>query len=70
MFQSCRIGNAQSSFEEARDNSDAVITALQTIEPIDDVEMLMSQMHDLSFMLESNLSIPSKSDGHSGSPHD
>lgn len=26
----------------------------------DDVEMLMSQMHDLSFMLESNLSFPSK----------
>jgi hypothetical protein len=24
----------------------------------DDVEMLMSQMHDLSFMLESNLSFP------------
>lgn len=26
----------------------------------DDVEMLMSQMHDLSFMLESDLSFPSK----------
>ena len=26
----------------------------------DDVEILMSQMHDLSFMLESNLSIPPK----------
>lgn len=26
----------------------------------DDVEMLMSQMHDLSFMLESNLSFPPK----------
>jgi len=26
----------------------------------DDVEMLMSQMHDLSFMLENNLSIPPK----------
>lgn len=27
-----------------------------------DVEMLLSQMHDLSFMLESNLSIPPKED--------
>lgn len=26
----------------------------------DDVEMLMSQMHDLSFMLENNLSFPPK----------
>jgi len=26
----------------------------------DDVEMLMAQMHDLSFMLESNLSFPPK----------
>ncbi|XVE78440.1 hypothetical protein DITRI_Ditri13aG0145200 [Diplodiscus trichospermus] len=29
----------------------------------DDVEILMSQMHDLSFILESNISIPSKADG-------
>ena len=28
--------------------------------PKDDVEMLISQMHDLSFMLESNLSVPPK----------
>lgn len=28
----------------------------------DNVEMLISQMHDLSFMLESNLSIPQKQD--------
>lgn len=27
-----------------------------------DVEMLMSKMHDLSFMLASNLSVPSKQD--------
>ncbi|XP_004287962.1 PREDICTED: uncharacterized protein LOC101297479 isoform X1 [Fragaria vesca subsp. vesca] len=31
----------------------------------DDVEKIMSQMHDLSFMLESNLSIPPKRDVHS-----
>ncbi|XVF20997.1 hypothetical protein REPUB_Repub12eG0052800 [Reevesia pubescens] len=29
----------------------------------DDIEILMSQMHDLSFMLESSLSIPPKVDG-------
>lgn len=28
----------------------------------DDIEILMSQMHDLSFMLERNLSIPPKVD--------
>ncbi|KAK6918838.1 hypothetical protein RJ641_017260 [Dillenia turbinata] len=32
---------------------------------VDDVEKFMSQMHDLSFMLESNLSIRSKQDGNS-----
>ncbi|KAH6764694.1 hypothetical protein C2S51_015943 [Perilla frutescens var. frutescens] len=30
----------------------------------DDVKMLISQMHDLSFMLETDLSIPSSSDDH------
>lgn len=30
-----------------------------------DVEQLISKMHDLSFMLENKLSLPSKSDGHS-----
>ncbi|KAA8524720.1 hypothetical protein F0562_011143 [Nyssa sinensis] len=34
-----------------------------TTESKDDAELLFSQMHDLSFMLQSNLSVPSKSDG-------
>ncbi|KAK7362085.1 hypothetical protein VNO77_04185 [Canavalia gladiata] len=41
-----------------RGNSGDVSTA--EVGSKDDVEMLMSQMHDLSFMLESNLSIPPK----------
>lgn len=36
----------------------------------DDVTMLISQMHDLSFMLKSDLSIPSKSDSHNASHQD
>ncbi|QCD82689.1 hypothetical protein DEO72_LG2g3029 [Vigna unguiculata] len=40
-----------------RENPGDVSTAVGSK---DDVEMLMSQMHDLSFMLESSLSIPRK----------
>lgn len=40
-----------------RENPGDVSTAVGSK---DDVEMLMSQMHDLSFMLENNLSIPPK----------
>ncbi|KAL7142282.1 hypothetical protein ABFS83_08G113700 [Erythranthe nasuta] len=36
----------------------------------DEVMMLISQMHDLSFMLDTNLSIPTGSDGHSSSAKD
>ncbi|KAI3465628.1 hypothetical protein Pfo_022291 [Paulownia fortunei] len=36
----------------------------------DDVKMLISQMHDLSFMLETNLCIPSSSDALNSSPKD
>lgn len=36
----------------------------------DEVEMLMSQMHDLSFMLESNLSVPQKIEPFSSSSKD
>ncbi|KAJ8758676.1 hypothetical protein K2173_000397 [Erythroxylum novogranatense] len=36
----------------------------QTISKDDDVDMLMSQMHDLSFMLENNLSVPKKEKSH------
>ncbi|PWA84753.1 hypothetical protein CTI12_AA131780 [Artemisia annua] len=39
-----------------------------TTSPNNDVQMLLSQMHDLSFMLKSELSIPSKPDD-SGSSH-
>lgn len=35
-----------------------------------DVEMIMSQMHDLSFMLESNLSVPQKTGPFSPFPKD
>ncbi|KAK0589713.1 hypothetical protein LWI29_017696 [Acer saccharum] len=43
----------------AKDNDVPTATARSTT---DNVEMLISQMHDLSFMLESNLSIPEKQD--------
>ncbi|KAJ1378599.1 putative dentin sialophosphoprotein [Sesbania bispinosa] len=43
---------------DTRGNSRDVTTA--EVGSKDDVEMLMSQMHDLSFMLQSNLSIPPK----------
>lgn len=33
-----------------------------TTSPENEVQMLLSQMHDLSFMLKSELSIPSKTD--------
>uniref|UniRef100_A0A6N2N0T3 Uncharacterized protein n=1 Tax=Salix viminalis TaxID=40686 RepID=A0A6N2N0T3_SALVM len=36
----------------------------------DEAEMLMSQMHDLSFMLESNLSVPQKIESFSSSSKD
>lgn len=39
-----------------------------TTSPKNDVQMLLSQMHDLSFMLKSELSIPSKPDNN-GSSH-
>ena len=43
--------------DSTRGNSGDVSTAIGSK---DGVEMLMSQMHDLSFMLENNLSIPQK----------
>jgi hypothetical protein len=36
------------------------VSGTRTTQNADDVERLMSQMKDLSFMLESNLSIPHK----------
>ncbi|OMO84821.1 hypothetical protein COLO4_21830 [Corchorus olitorius] len=52
------IGGSNAEVTQARDFS-SVTTGSKT----DDLEILMSQMHDLSFMLESNLSIPAKVDG-------
>lgn len=36
------------------------VSSTSTRTNVDDVETIMSQMHDLSFMLEGNLSIPQK----------
>ncbi|KAM5580589.1 hypothetical protein ABKV19_010039 [Rosa sericea] len=47
----------------AKDGGD--IFSAKTGSKSEDVEKIMSQMHDLSFMLESNLSIPLKRDVHS-----
>ncbi|CAJ1939958.1 unnamed protein product [Sphenostylis stenocarpa] len=49
--------NRVAEVDTTRGNSGDVPTAVGSK---DDVEMLMSQMHDLSFMLENNLSIPPK----------
>lgn len=54
--------------EYAEKNID-VSNAKTMLEP-DDVETLMSQMHDLSFMLDSNLSILPKQDGLNSSSQD
>ncbi|XP_015881178.3 uncharacterized protein LOC107417123 [Ziziphus jujuba] len=58
-------GRNSESVEESGDVSGA-----KTMSKPDDVEMLMSQMHDLSFMLDSNLSVPSKQDGLNSSSQD
>ncbi|KAL8238160.1 hypothetical protein R6Q59_019241 [Mikania micrantha] len=44
------------------------ITPNVTTSPNDDVQLLLSQMHDLSFMLKNELSVPSKPDD-SGTSH-
>ncbi|XP_058761716.1 uncharacterized protein LOC131635121 [Vicia villosa] len=49
-----RVADADTMRQNPRDVSSAGVGSK------DDVEMLMSQMHDLSFMLESDLSFPSK----------
>ncbi|XP_057953676.1 uncharacterized protein LOC131147986 [Malania oleifera] len=53
------MGNA----EVAVEGVDAFDATTQS--KTDDIEVLMSQMHDLSFMLESSLSVPTKPDGFS-----
>ncbi|KAG5252046.1 dentin sialophospho protein [Salix suchowensis] len=49
-------------------SSEANVTQTETY--ADEAEMLMSQMHDLSFMLESNLSVPQKIESFSSSSKD
>ncbi|XP_050208066.1 uncharacterized protein LOC126657427 [Mercurialis annua] len=50
-------GGSSEEFGESRDFCDG-----NTKSKASNVEALMSQMHDLSFMLESNLSVPQKND--------
>lgn len=57
---------AGESSEQPEKNADVSIETHRK----DDAEMLMSQMHELSFMLESSLSVPSKPDGLSSFLHD
>lgn len=47
-----------------------VVSSARTMPSSNDVESLLSQMKDLSFMLESNLAIPQKRDGFNSSSHD
>ena len=59
-----RVIDTKSDLGEGSAEPDAIgdvrIASTQTKE---DVEMLLSQMHDLSFMLEDKLSVPPKSEG-------
>ncbi|KAM7492358.1 hypothetical protein LguiA_035279 [Lonicera macranthoides] len=52
------------------ENTDVVDDSNTSSQQKDDVEILMSQMHDLSFMLESNLSVPPKLDALGSFSHD
>ncbi|KAF5758821.1 hypothetical protein HanRHA438_Chr16g0746271 [Helianthus annuus] len=56
-----RIANTEAGNNAEGLNKDE-ITSTATTSPKDDVQMLMSQMHDLSFMLKNELSVPSKPD--------
>lgn len=65
----CRSSDVRSPSHEpgeAANNGDAFESSAKD----DDVKMLLSQMHDLSFMLEDNLSIPSSSNDHNSSIKD
>ncbi|XVE78435.1 hypothetical protein DITRI_Ditri13aG0144900 [Diplodiscus trichospermus] len=58
---------ADANVRDGNNNDDEVakdgdFSTATTGSKTDDVEIVMSQMHDLSFMLESNLSIPAKVD--------
>lgn len=52
------VGEKPEDVEKGEDVSGA-----ETRSKVDDVEMLLSQMHDLSFMLESKLSVPPSKEG-------
>ncbi|KAI4334136.1 hypothetical protein L6164_018865 [Bauhinia variegata] len=65
------VSKVEASISDRVDHPDAVGKVAEDIEgadvfgeklvpKVDEVEMLMAQMHDLSFMLESNLSVPQK----------
>ncbi|KAL2482158.1 dentin sialophosphoprotein-related [Forsythia ovata] len=57
-----------SGLSDDAENSEEVFG--KSAKPNDDIAILISQMHDLSFMLKSDLSIPSKSDSHNASQQD
>lgn len=51
------VGGGNNNAEVVKDGDFSTVTAGSKT---DDMEILMSQMHDLSFMLESDLSVPPK----------
>ena len=55
--------NVRGGNNNAEVAKDGDFSSATTGSKTDEIEILMSQMHDLSFMLESNLSIPPKVDG-------
>ncbi|XP_071726046.1 uncharacterized protein [Rutidosis leptorrhynchoides] len=58
--------NRNANVDESKNDE---ITLNATTSRNNDVQMLLSQMHDLSFMLKSELSIPSKSDDRDPNSH-
>lgn len=66
-----RMPDAISKFGGDNDEEKGgVVSSARTMPSSNDVESLLSQMKDLSFMLESNLAIPQKRDGFNSSSHD
>ncbi|KAJ7981272.1 Dentin sialophosphoprotein [Quillaja saponaria] len=59
-YVSNREANVDAKGGHTGDVKGGDVSSIKSESNVDDIEMLMSQMHDLSFMLESNLSIPSK----------
>ena len=58
------------SLNQDNGNTEDLKKGENTRSKADEAEMLMSQMHDLSFMLESNLSVPQKIESFSSSSKD